>query len=149
MWPDDYLDNLCSAERLSTWTARLQSAPKHQHVVMADVDQRSVGFACCFLAESTVHGTLLDNLHVTQDYQGHGIGKALMMKTAETSLEVVGDIGFYLWVLSANVKTLNFYKNLGGVEISQEIHHGPVGIDAMASKITWSKTSDLLKACAV
>jgi ribosomal protein S18 acetylase RimI-like enzyme len=111
---DYFLDSQVFADRMEVWKERFQKPDPSQRIVLAELDGRLVGFACAFLDENTSYGTLIDNLHVSSESQGLGIGRKLMAETAKESAKVHPNNGLYLWVLDQNKRAIDFYENLGG-----------------------------------
>jgi len=72
---DDYLDSRIQSERLAVWQERFSAtAHKSMFVLLAELSTRAVGFVCVFPEEDPVFGSHLDNLHVTPELTGRGIG---------------------------------------------------------------------------
>lgn len=114
---DEFLDEKAPSERLNVWESRLGNNDADQHVIIADNDNEIVGFVCVFLNHSEKYGTLLDNLHVSSETQGKGIGRQLMNLAAEEIQRQLPDSDMYLWVLEQNVNAIGFYETLGGEKI--------------------------------
>lgn len=114
---DHFLDSQVFTDRMQVWKERFQKPDPSQRIVLAELDGRLVGFACAFLNESTRYGTLIDNLHVSSEFQRLGIGRKLMAETAKESAKVHPNKGLYLWVLEQNTRAIDFYENLGGYKI--------------------------------
>ncbi len=86
-------------------------------VLIGEFDGRPVGFALfvptfsTFLAKPGVH---LEDLFVTPDARGRGVGKALL--TAVARVAVRRDAGRLEWaVLDWNAPAIGFYRKLGAV----------------------------------
>ena len=112
--PDDYLDQHAAAERLAVWTGRFSDPNPNMRVMLAEDENKLVGFCCLMLHESPADGTLLDNLHVRMDYQGLGIGKRLMRWAAVTTVAEDPEGRLYLWVLKNNTSAAAMYRHVGG-----------------------------------
>lgn len=111
---DHYLDVTCPAERLEVWTRRFAAAdPNMITRVLASEGEQIVGF-CCTFYDYDEHGSYLDNLHVLQEYHGHGFGRVLMVDTARQLAERDPDGSFYLVVLTSNTSAIGFYERMGG-----------------------------------
>ncbi|MBT2162575.1 GNAT family N-acetyltransferase [Zobellia barbeyronii] len=111
---DVYLDDLALSERQQVWHKRLENPISEQRVVVADSNGIIVGFACIFISDHAVYGTLLDNLHVSKDVQGMGVGRHLMSLVAKEVLKNPSSLGMYLWVLENNKAAQGFYDSCGG-----------------------------------
>jgi GNAT superfamily N-acetyltransferase len=97
--------------------------PRFAEVVFAEVDGKEVGFALFFHNYSTFlgqPGIYLEDLFVKPDSRGHGIGKALLAHLAKLAKE--RGCGRLEWaVLDWNTPSINFYKSLGAVPLSDWI----------------------------
>lgn len=92
--------------------------------------------AAVFVAESAKHGVVgfcaveparddshkgkgeIGAIYCLNEYKGKGIGAALF-QTACSHLRVQGFPSVYLWVLKNN-PTVNFYRKMGGIQMSEE-----------------------------
>ncbi|WP_204151739.1 GNAT family N-acetyltransferase [Leptolyngbya sp. CCY15150] len=83
--------------------------------LVAEVDQRIVGFALFFYNYSTFltkPGIYLEDLFVLPDYRRRGIGQAFLQTLAQ--LAVDRDLGRLEWsVLDWNEPAIRFYKTMG------------------------------------
>ncbi len=113
IFSDEFLDNDVWCEREQSWSCRLSSPKYNQHVLIATDNNIICGFICAFGHESTKWGTLIDNLHVSKEYKGKGIGKKLMHLVALWADESFDHKGVYLEVLEDNLDARQFYQNIG------------------------------------
>ena len=84
---------------------------------VAEVDGQVVGMALWFLNFSTwdgVHGIYLEDLYVTPEHRGSGIGRQLLETLAQECV-AKGYTRFQWWVLNWNEPSIGFYKKLGAV----------------------------------
>ena len=85
--------------------------------VIAEVDDRAVGFAIYFHNFSTwtgKRGLYLEDLYVTPAARGRGVGKALLHHLA--ALAVARDCARFEWsVLDWNADAIAFYRSVGAV----------------------------------
>ena len=92
-------------------------------VVFAEVDGKEVGFALFFHNYSTFlaqPGIYLEDLFVKPESRGRGIGKALLAHLAKLAKE--RGCGRVEWaVLDWNTPSINFYKSIGAVPLSDWI----------------------------
>lgn len=82
---------------------------------VAEIDGRVIGMAIWFLNYSTwrgTHGIYLEDLYVTPDHRGTGVGTALMAELAKIAVER-GYQRFEWWVLDWNQPAIDVYRKLG------------------------------------
>ena len=82
--------------------------------VIADVDGEPVGFALFYPTYSTVlgrRGMHLEDVYITDQYRGAGLGRALLAHLARLAVER-GCARLEWWVLRTNVAALRFYARL-------------------------------------
>jgi GNAT superfamily N-acetyltransferase len=84
-------------------------------VIMAYVNDRPAGFALFFHNFSTFlgqRGLYLEDLFVTPEHRGHGVGARLLVELARIAL--ARGCGRFEWaVLDWNAPAIGFYKRLG------------------------------------
>ena len=88
---------------------------------VAEVDGRVVGIALWFLNFSTwdgVHGIYLEDLYVTPDQRGNGLGKQLLEALAQECV-AKGYTRLQWWVLNWNEPSIGFYKSLGAIPMDE------------------------------
>lgn len=94
--------------------------PRFAEVVFAVVEEQEAGFALFFHNYSTFlgqPGIYLEDLFVKPDMRGRGIGKALLAHLARLAKE--RGCGRVEWaVLDWNTPSIDFYKSLGAVPLS-------------------------------
>jgi GNAT superfamily N-acetyltransferase len=97
--------------------------PRFAEVVFAEVDGEEAAFALFFHNYSTFlgqPGIYLEDLFVKQEMRGRGIGKALLAHLAKLAKE--RGCGRVEWaVLDWNTPSINFYKSIGAVPLSDWI----------------------------
>ncbi|HEY1485918.1 MAG TPA: GNAT family N-acetyltransferase [Micromonosporaceae bacterium] len=108
-----YLDGDVVADRSAVWSARL-AAPAGTHTVLAEDGGSLVGFAHVVFDQDARWGSLIDNLHVSNDLRRTGVGSALVVRAASAVVEHAANPRMYLWVLEANVAAQRFYAAIGG-----------------------------------
>jgi GNAT superfamily N-acetyltransferase len=83
--------------------------------VICTLDGKPVGFAVYFFSYSTwlgKHGLFLEDLYVTPDRRGYGLGKSLLKHLA--NIAVANNCGRFEWnVLDWNEPAIQFYQSLG------------------------------------
>jgi ribosomal protein S18 acetylase RimI-like enzyme len=90
-------------------------------------------------------GAYLDNLHVHPDCRGGGLGRRLLGAAAER-LASRDERRLYLWVFDANVRTIEFYRRLGGKIVERGIAEND-GRRVPQSRVVWHDTAALAEAC--
>ena len=146
MLSDEYLDGDLVSERTTVWTERLTAPKPRQRVVLAEADRRLAGFACAFGSDDPELGTLLDNLHVEQDFQRQGIGAKLMTEIAVWCQEESPGEGLFLWVLEPNWPARHFYQRLGAEPVRKEVWLSPDGGSIPCLCYAWQRVETLLQA---
>jgi GNAT superfamily N-acetyltransferase len=112
---DDYLDRHVEADRLEFWTARFaEVAPDRRLVLKAIVDGKLLGFVCVLLDTEPQWGARLDNLHVSRESKGTGIGYRLFQAAREWIASVSPGTAMHLWCVERNHVARRFYDRQGG-----------------------------------
>jgi len=115
MLADEYLDRYAVADRLEFWTARFATIPADRRLVLqAIVDGKLLGFVCVLLDADVQWGARLDNLHVSPESKGTGIGYALFQAAREWIASVSPGTAMYLWCVERNLTGRRFYDRQGG-----------------------------------
>lgn len=117
---DEFLDGEVFGERLSVWTERLTHPHPNDCTIVADLDGSVAGFDHTVLGEDPTWGALLDNLHVTHDVKGTGIGTGLMAEKARAVIDRAPSQPLYLWVLAQNTAAQAFYDARGGTRVERQ-----------------------------
>ena len=110
-------DDAAARQRL---TSDATSDPPRFHTFLAHNNGQPVGYAIYFYTYSTFqgrHGIWLEDLFVDPVMRGKGAGKALLQHLAQRC--VAEGLGrFEWWVLDWNTPSIDFYKSLGAVPLS-------------------------------
>jgi GNAT superfamily N-acetyltransferase len=88
---------------------------------VAEHEGAVVGFALWFLNYSTwlgKHGIYLEDLYVTPQLRGHGLGKALLAELAAICVQR-GYGRLEWWVLDWNTPAIGFYRSIGAVGMDE------------------------------
>ena len=88
---------------------------------VAELAGEIVGFALWFVNYSTwvgKHGLYLEDLYVTPDLRGRGIGKALLAELAAVCVRR-GYRRLDWWVLDWNSPAIGFYQRIGAIAMSE------------------------------
>ena len=89
--------------------------------VIAEQDGEAAGFALFFTSYSTWrghHGIRLEDIYVTPDYRGQGIGKALLRHLAQIAI-AEGCPRLEWDVLAWNQPAIDFYHSQGAVMLTE------------------------------
>jgi GNAT superfamily N-acetyltransferase len=133
----EYLDGDVLAERRAVWTARFGDPAADARTILAEHDGVLVGFAHVIFDDDPTWGALLDNLHVAFDHKRGGIGRQLVVASAQAVLDRPQSTGMYLWALEANVAARAFYRAIGGEEAGAELSPLEGGGTAVAVRYSW------------
>ncbi len=142
---DDYLAGDIATERSEVWAKRFQSAPPSQHVVVAEIDEQIVGFACAYANKDSHWGALLDNIHVMQSMQRRGIGMKLIGAVARWCESTSPPEGLFLWVLQSNVQAQRFYQGLGASNVGTDVWSPPGGGTVPRYRYAWQSVQPLVQ----
>jgi ribosomal protein S18 acetylase RimI-like enzyme len=132
-----YLDEEALAERQLVWRDRLSMPRPNQTVVVAELGGHIVGFACAFADHDSGWGSYLDNLHVRQQHQGNGIGRALIQDVAHYCKAKCAEGGLYLSVNQNNVRAQRFYLALGARNATHGVWNAPDGSVVSTFRFAW------------
>lgn len=141
---DRFLDKEVEKDRMDIWHERFRSPAKNQVVTIAELDETIAGFCCVFLDDDPVFGSLVDNFHVSMNFQRSGVGKRLFKESAGIILDKSENKKMYLWVFEANQNARIVYERLGGTcfeTIDKENEDGTV---SKTCRYTWDDVSKLL-----
>jgi GNAT superfamily N-acetyltransferase len=89
----------------------------HAEVILGYIDEKPVSFALFFHNYSTFlaePGLYLEDLYVSPDARGQGIGKMMLAYLAKLAIG-----RFEWWVLDWNETALKFYRQLGAKPIDE------------------------------
>ncbi len=135
---EKYLNGPILQERLEVWTAKLDQSRDDQYILLAEEEQKLVGFICLIFKEDPKWGTLLDNLHVTFEKKGQGIGRQLWSKGLQWSFQKEATIPVHLWVFEMNKAAIAAYESWDGKRVEKANHQNPDGTRAEALRYVWT-----------
>lgn len=139
---DEYLDNNLEAERLQYWKPKIDKLKSNEFVLLAESENKAVGFIALMDRPDAGCDAFIDNLHVRGDVKGRGIGGKLMKAAAER-LKETNRYSFYLWVLNGNDAAAVFYKSKGAItEDTTSVVFG--GKEILQTRFVWKTLSNLL-----
>jgi GNAT superfamily N-acetyltransferase len=143
---NDYLDHHVADDRKDLWDARFTKFDQRQHHVAVAVEHDAIiGFVCVLLDEEPEYGALLDNLHVAPDRHGNGAGRRLMASAAHWVAAMQPDWPIHLWVYEQNLRTVAFYRAVGGVDVEQRIIVTPAANRATVLRFEWRDAAALAR----
>ena len=138
MMSDAFLDGGALDDRQRVWRERLGTPDAERLVVVADAGGRLAGFVCVFArGDAEGWGAYIDNLHVAHDWQGRGLGHALMRRAGEWVCDTQPGVGVYLYVMEANAHARAFYDRLGAQNVETLMHTDPAGGSAPNCRYVW------------
>ncbi len=148
IFSDDYLDGPVESDRRLLWQNRLRDPRPGQIIVLAeDHEGALVGFACGFVDEDPHWGSFVNNLHVTPDQKGSGIGRALMRELGHDFAGTAPERPIYLFCLADNRAACGFYDSLGGHVVERLESVEADGHSYADLRIVWPSPAKLLGGC--
>ena len=138
---DEYLAGDIVSDRMRVWTQRLSTHNQDQNVLVAEQGRQVVGFACAFAFADSEWGSLLDNVHVSQECHRSGVGTALIQHIMHWHLEKSPAASLFLWVLQSNRNAQQFYEKLGAKNVGEDVWVPPDGGSVPRFRYAWSDVS--------
>ncbi len=135
---DAFLDGPVFEERLKVWEDRFKTIDLSRHIILAVNENQLCGFVCLFLDQDPNWGSLIDNLHVSKDFKGLGIGKTLTDKAKSYIQKHSKTKQYHLFVLTDNKNAIAFYKRIGGQIQGSEIYDNPDGARSEVYRFVWN-----------
>jgi ribosomal protein S18 acetylase RimI-like enzyme len=129
------------ADRTSAWTERLVTPQSGTITIVAELASTVVGLAHMVFDEDPTWGALLDNLHVTHELKGRGVGTRLLSHSAHSLITRTPAASLYLWVLAQNTAAQAFYAARGGQCVERRSRNPEPG-DSL--RIFWADPSRLI-----
>jgi ribosomal protein S18 acetylase RimI-like enzyme len=148
-YSDEFLDGDVLSNRRSVWASRLAS-PAGTATMVAEQDGALVGFVHVMHDDHARWGSLVDNLHVTNDRRRSGIGTQLLLRAATSVLTDATGPAMYLWVLEQNADAQRFYRAKGAVNLEKTLVSPPGGDPARLNgtpaklRMAWPDVTTLL-----
>ena len=147
---ESYLKKEVFKDRLAVWTERLNNPVENQLVLVveqyeADKTNTFCGFICVYGNNHQQYGTIIDNLHITGDSKGKGLGTQLISAAAQWADKHYQDSGIYLEVLECNHKARGFYEALGAKNEATAYWYTPCENKVKEFIYAWSMPKELIK----
>jgi len=120
--PDETLDGLSVERRTERWTKILKDPGDVYHsAVVAELNHKIIGFANIGREQEgdPVYRGELFAIYVLKEFQGHGVGRALVKRSA-LGLLAMEISSMLVWALTSNPYQ-KFYEALGGVFLRDRI----------------------------
>jgi len=115
LFSDAFLDGPVLEERRTMWRTRLNSwDAKRNGVLLAEENRELLGFASVLLDTEPQWGARLDNLHVSPDGKGRGVGRQLMRAAAQWVRDSGEATSLHLMVFERNEPARGFYDAMRG-----------------------------------
>ncbi|MCS0350446.1 GNAT family N-acetyltransferase [Vibrio ordalii] len=140
----EYLDNDVLEDRLLIWQTRLINPPFNQHVLLIEEGGLLCGFICAFGNHDFDKGSIIESLHIDENYRGRGIGRQLIQEMAVWFEQYFPNSGVYLEVMADNKQAIEFYDYLAGRPKGERLWRSPCGQDIKEWVYTWTSPTDLL-----
>ncbi|PRQ62691.1 GNAT family N-acetyltransferase [Vibrio sp. V01_P9A10T6] len=140
----EYLDNDVLEDRLLIWQTRLINPPFNQHVLLIEEGGLLCGFICAFGNHDFDKGSIIESLHIDENYRGRGIGRQLIQEMAAWFGQYFPNSGVYLEVMADNKQAIEFYDYLAGRPKGERLWRSPCGQDIKEWVYTWTSPTDLL-----
>ncbi|NUW69855.1 N-acetyltransferase [Vibrio coralliilyticus] len=141
----DYLKNDVQDERLAIWQTRLINPPFNQHVLLLEEGGLLCGFICAFGNHDFEKGTIIDALHIDENYRGRGLGVKLIAEMAKWIAQHFPDNGVYLEVIKDNQQAVKFYDHIGGQLVQERMWKAPCGSQVPELVYAWKSGAELLE----
>ncbi|MGF1695200.1 GNAT family N-acetyltransferase [Vibrio kyushuensis] len=140
---EDYLQHDVLDERLAIWQARLINPPFNQHVLLLEEGGLLCGFVCAFGNHDFEKGTMIDSLHVDENYRHRGLGLKLLNEVSKWCEQHFGESAIYLEVMRDNQQAIDFYESLEGLKIDERLWNAPCGHKVPEQVYSWSSAKQL------
>lgn len=140
----EYLDNDVLEDRLLIWQTRLINPPFNQHVLLIEEGGLLCGFICAFGNHDFDKGSIIESLHIDENYRGRGIGRQLIQEMVAWFEQYFPNSGVYLEVMADNKQAIEFYDYLAGRPKGERLWRSPCGQDIKEWVYAWPNPTDLL-----
>jgi ribosomal protein S18 acetylase RimI-like enzyme len=143
---DDYLEKDVHRDRLAVWQERFSNASQgSMFVIVAEMASTFLGgFACVFPEKDAIWGSFLDNLHVSPQLTGQGIGRKLLAESAGRLVRLGSSAGLYLWVIEQNYRARRFYEKAGAKVVDSAVNTMPDNRRVVALRCYWPDPGTLV-----
>ncbi|MCW8331008.1 GNAT family N-acetyltransferase [Photobacterium sp. SDRW27] len=142
---DSYLDDAIHHDQNKLWQHRFANPAPRQVILVAYEGKNLLGFICIYLEHHPKWGTLVENLHISGNHQGQGLGKRLLFAAAAVSYAHLPSNGMYLEVLADNITAQIFYQKLGALKAKAQTWQAPDGNRVNELIYRWNSIEHLVK----
>ncbi|WP_184719670.1 GNAT family N-acetyltransferase [Caulobacter sp.] len=145
LYGDAHLDGELFDVSRAAWRARFADHDPARDLILAAMDgQTPLGLAYASFRLKPEVGALLDNLHVSPERKGGGLGTALLAGVARWLVEDHAGAPLHLEVYAPNASALGFYERKGGVEVARYGEAVPGGRAVDVVRYRWERPEALL-----
>lgn len=118
--PADFLANLSYVAREEMWRRSLTAYSDRNHILVAEDENRIVGFADCGRERSgrPDYASEIYAIYLLESHQGQGLGRALFFAAVDYLCQL-GYESLLLWGAERN-PACGFYEAMGGVQIGEK-----------------------------
>lgn len=119
--PEEGLEALSVEERTQYWKERLEAQSEHEHTLVAELDNRVVGFASWgpeSVEDPDPSYVMLYSLYTSPDFEKQGVGAALL-EAAEVDMITEGAVHGILHVLKENRTARKLYERNGWQKVEK------------------------------
>ena len=144
-WADSYADILdpqyiqthLLKDQQDHWNK--QPIKTNDVVLIAESDAGAHGFIAIWVGETAY----IDNLHVAPTGRSQGLGRKLMQAAAQR-LQAQGVTHAELWVVTGNIRAIQFYKRLGARLTDRTKTIDLFGTSTVVQQMCWTSLKSLI-----
>ena len=139
LMPDAYLDGALAAEMQDAWAQKFRhmATVATSTVLVAERGGQLLGFIRLVANADPRWGHYIDNLHVSAEARGLGVGRALFRAGAAWAAERGGEAGLHLLVYADNGAARATYARWQGREVEAFLDDAPYGGKIPAMRVAW------------
>lgn len=135
---DSYLDGPLVEDKQADWAAKFHdSASGRSAVLVAELDGKVLGFIRMVLDADPVWGVYIDNLHVSPEAHGLGLGRRLFLAGAAWGAKHRPEDRLFLYVYADNQAARRTYARWQGREVELFTEEAPGGGEISTVRVAW------------